>query len=83
MTKAIKPTWKRDYGDGEETDDVVLWYKGKPLDIVISGATSGECGGLFLGNREVYIADTRKELKWFFDTDEECQRFFKEQIKGL
>lgn len=58
-----KLTWKKDYGDGEITDDAVLWINGQPSTIVISGAESGWYGTLYIGDREVAIADTRKELK--------------------
>lgn len=75
--------WHKDYGDGEYTEDAVLWYKGNPLDIVISGAECGQYGVLFLGEKIVYYADTRKELKDFFWEDKECQDFLKKQIRGL
>lgn len=76
-------SWRKDYGDGECTEDAVLWYKGNPLDIVISGAECGEYGVLFLGDKKVYFADTRKELKEFFWEDKNCQEFLKKQIRGL
>lgn len=78
-------SWKRDYGDGECTEDAVLWYKGNPIDtIVISGAEGdGGYGILYLGNKEVFMADTRKELKEFFWNDKQCQEYLKGEIKGL
>jgi len=56
-------TWKKDYGDGEITDDAVLWVNKEPTEIVISGAECGWYGVLYYGNTKLYIADTRKELK--------------------
>lgn len=78
----IKISWKRDYGDGEYTEDSVAWYHGNPLDICISGDEYGYVA-LYLGNREVQIADTRKELKEFFEQDQECQAYLRKEIKGL
>lgn len=76
--------WCRDYGDGEYTEDAVLWYHGNPLNICISGAEgNGGYGSLFLGDKEVYIADTRKELKEFFWEDENCKKFLLSEIRGL
>lgn len=76
-------SWRKDYGDGECTEDAVLWYKGNPTTIVISGAECGEYGVLFLGDKKVYMADTRKELKEFFWEDVNCQAYLKKEIKGL
>lgn len=58
-----KLRWKRDYGDGEITDDVVLWINDEPTDISISGAEGGYYGILYYGSQQLAIADTRKELK--------------------
>lgn len=80
--KELKLTWKKNYGDDCETDDLVLWCKGNPLDIVISGATCGDVGYLFLGDKRVYMAGNRRELKDFFNEDEGCQKFLTKELKS-
>lgn len=67
-TEKIKMAWKRDYGDGELTDDAVLWINGKPTDLVISGGEEGWFGVLYWGNKKLATADTRKELKTLLKT---------------
>ena len=56
-----KEVWKKSYGDGELTDDYVLWLNGKPTDIVISGWTS--CYWLMQGRQRLYLGTTIKECK--------------------
>lgn len=60
----VKIQWKRSYGDGEETSDYVLWANGKPTAWVISQAG---CWRLMYGKDELYLADTLKECKEFFE----------------
>ena len=53
--------WKKDYGDGEYTEDLVLWLDGHPTDNCIS-----DCGGfksVFVGGVEIAMVDTFKEGK--------------------
>lgn len=78
--KALKLTWKKDDGSHEETDDLTLWANGHPLNITISGALYGWYGVLYLGDKEAYMADTRKEIKLFFDEDPKCQAFLKKEL---
>lgn len=56
-----KSVWRKTYGDGELTDDYVLWIDGEPTDVVISPLSG--CWSLMNGKEEIYIADTVKECK--------------------
>lgn len=56
-----KIVWKKDYGDGYETDDSVLWINGKPTKSFVS-----QNSGIFyayVNDKEIAMADTRKEAK--------------------
>ena len=53
--------WKKDYGDGQETDDSVLWINGKPTNNYISGY--GYYTAYIDGVEFGYIFDTLKEAK--------------------
>lgn len=53
--------WKKDYGDGEYTEDLVLWLDGKPTNHSIC-----DCGGfksVFVYGEEIAMVDTFKEGK--------------------
>lgn len=53
--------WKKDYGDGYETDDSVLWIDGNPTENIVS-----PCSGYFtayVNGNEEYISDTRTDAK--------------------
>lgn len=55
--------WRRSYGDGELTDDSVLWIKGEPTDCYVSQASGVYYA--YVDGKEVYMADTLKEAKEF------------------
>ena len=57
-----KIRWKRDYGDGYETDDSVLWIDGKVTQHCVS-PYSAACYCAFIDNKEVGMFDTREEAK--------------------
>lgn len=57
-----KYRWRRDYGDGYETDDSVLWIEGKPTDHCVSPISTA-CYFAFIDNKEVGMFDTREEAK--------------------
>ena len=57
--------WKRDYGDGEQTDDFVLWVNGKPTDNVISGWRG--CWYGYINNQEIGMFESVKEAKTYIE----------------
>lgn len=59
----IKKTWRRDYGDGYETDDSVLWINGQPTDHCVS-QSSGVFYAFIDGSRAGFF-DSLKEAKEF------------------
>ena len=63
MEKKINLKWKRDYGDGVETDDTILWIDGKPTQNIVSQASG--IYYTYINNKMVYMADSRKEAKEF------------------
>ena len=53
--------WKKDYGDGEYTEDVVLWLDDNPTKSYIC-----DCGGfksVFVDGVEIAMVNTFKEGK--------------------
>ena len=58
-----KIQWKKDYGDGECTDDTVLWINGQPTTCVISGLSS-QCRCAYMDDEHIgFYYDTNKEVK--------------------
>ena len=64
----IKKSWKRDYGDGYETDDTVLWINGKPTENIVSPLSS-ECYFAYVEGIEVGMFSTRKEAKQYIENE--------------
>lgn len=56
-----KKVWKCSYGNGEITDDSVLWINGKPTDNVVSGWAG--CWFAYKDNEEIGVYPTKKEAK--------------------
>ena len=54
--------FKKDFGDGYETDDSVLWISGKPTDNYVSGISSA-CHSAYVDNEFIGYYDTVKEAK--------------------
>lgn len=78
--KKVTLTWKRDYGDGMDTDDSVLWINGNPSNIIISGVDGG-CLYLYINEKEMAIGETRKELKLMLEED--FKELLEKEIKSL
>lgn len=57
-----KIKWKRDYGDGYETDDSVLWINNKPTNNSVC-CVSGGCYYAYVNNKEIGVFSTLKEAK--------------------
>lgn len=55
--------WKKDYGDGEYTEDLVLWLDGHPTNSYI--CDRGGFKSVFVGDEEIAMVDTFKEGKEF------------------
>jgi SH3-like domain-containing protein len=63
MTKSNKRmVWRKDYGDGYETEDLVLWVDGKPTDTIIN-EYSEECYILDVDGEEIGLYDTKADAK--------------------
>ena len=55
--------WRKSYGDGEETDDTVLWINGRPTVCCVSGLSS-QCRCAMIGLDQIgFYQDTNKECK--------------------
>lgn len=54
--------FKRDYGDGYETDDSVLWIDGEPTEYCVSPVSSC-CYAAMEGYSTIGYYDTRKEAQ--------------------
>ena len=73
---AKKKVWRKSYGDGECTDDSVLWINGKPTKNIVS-----PCSGCFFAycdNKEIGVYDSRKNAK----EEIECRLLYKE-VNGV
>jgi hypothetical protein len=64
--------WRKSYGDGEYTEDYVLWLNNEPTDYVISPSTYGGWW-LMVGRNDIGCFDTLKTSK------EEFILYLKEQ----
>jgi len=60
-----KEQWRRSYGDGECTEDYVLWVNGEPTDTYIS-EVSTKCYALYIEGEEVGLFNTIKEAKDYY-----------------
>ena len=61
LVKSLR--WRKDYGDGECTDDTVLWINGHPTSCVISGLSS-QCRCAYIDDHRVgFYYDTNKKVK--------------------
>ena len=80
MTKEV---WKKSYGDGELTDDYVLWVNGKPTNIVISGWTSLVVSLWFLGGIQMFFMGIIGEYigKIYLETKERPRYIIKDILK--
>lgn len=75
MAKTKKNGWFRDYGDGYETDDTVLWVDGEPTENIVSPISSQCFYGYYEGT-EIGVFPTRSEAK------EEIERLINENKKS-
>ena len=54
--------WRKDWGDGYETDDSVLWINNEPTNNCVSGY--GDCQYAYINDKQVsYIFESRSEAK--------------------
>lgn len=54
--------WCKGYGDGEETDDLVLWVNKNPTETIISPISS-KCFVAYKEGKEIGVFDTKTQAK--------------------